>query len=180
MDVIIHYPQKGNLVKSLRILVSCSGFPWRETGMRRRKGAFIAQSLQGSASLSIPAGSLLTLQKSCWVEKRHCTPGHPSLPKPGGQKGLGGSGWDVLPWCSHCTWSRLTPQGLQLCTALEHFHFNRHSPKCLLQKWLSLRHVWLWIWRGEEKKKKNIFILSLSFSNTEKIVGFSGVQCLST
>lgn len=50
--------------------MSCSGFPWGKIGVRKRKGAFIAWSLQGSAPLSIPAGPLLTLQRCCWVEKK--------------------------------------------------------------------------------------------------------------
>lgn len=150
--------QEGNLVKSLRLFVSCSGIPWREYGDEEGKGAFIAWSLQRSALLSIPTGILLTLQKCCWGEKRHCTPGHPLLSKPSRQEGPGAA--HGMCCCNTGTWSYPTPQGLQLYRALEHFHFNRRSPKCLLQKWLSLCCVWLWI--EGKKEKKNLFYLLAS------------------
>lgn len=125
--------QKGKLVKSERIFVSCSGFPCEKTGMR--KDAFIAWILW-SAWLSIPTSSLLTLWKSCWMEEKALYIWTSLSAQARRAGGAVGSGWDVLPWCFCHTWICLTPQGLQPCTTLEHFHFNRHSSKYSLQKWL--------------------------------------------
>ena len=126
----------------------------------RRKGVFITWSLQGSAPLSIPAGPLLTLQKSCQVEKRRCTHGHPSLPKLGGQAGLGGRGWDGT-CCrdAHVALGAARPHRDSSCA--EHFHSNRRSPKHLLQKLLSLRCVQLCIWT-----EKGTFLFYLLISQT--------------